>query len=83
MLNSKLKVKWNRYRNWFYQCNFNSSIFKLSNRDINKLEKKWQKTWANASPYTNTNIDPKKKKTFYALSMFPYPSGSLHIPLTN
>ena len=80
MLNRKLKVKWNRYRYWFYQYYSNSSNAKLSSKDLNLLEKKWQQKWADSNPYSNTNIlDTKNKKKFYALSMFPYPSGSLHM----
>ncbi len=41
------------------------------------IEEKWQKTWAELGlDKTSTNIDKPK---FYALSMFPYPSGSLHM----
>ncbi|MBH8563662.1 leucine--tRNA ligase [Nostoc sp. CENA67] len=42
-----------------------------------EIEEKWQKTW------TEQGLDktPKNsnKPKFYALSMFPYPSGSLHM----
>ncbi len=41
------------------------------------IEEKWQKTWAELGlDQTPTNSDKPK---FYALSMFPYPSGSLHM----
>ena len=43
-----------------------------------KIEAYWQKDWANKDLY-NTNTDVSKENTFYALSMFPYPSGSLHM----
>ncbi|MBO0438795.1 leucine--tRNA ligase [Candidatus Enterococcus ikei] len=43
-----------------------------------KIEKKWQKYWAKHNSFT-TQDDPSKKK-FYALDMFPYPSGQgLHV----
>ncbi|WP_207694711.1 leucine-tRNA ligase [Enterococcus sp. DIV0212c] len=43
-----------------------------------KIEKKWQKYWAKHNSFT-THDDPDKKK-FYALDMFPYPSGQgLHV----
>ncbi len=43
----------------------------------NKIEKKWQKKWADDHIY-EANIDHTKKK-YYALTMLPYPSGNLHI----
>ncbi|WP_309235660.1 leucine--tRNA ligase [Planktothrix sp. FACHB-1365] len=41
------------------------------------LEQKWQQTWAQQGLY-KTPTDKNQPK-FYALSMFPYPSGSLHM----
>ncbi|WP_413390409.1 leucine--tRNA ligase [Prochlorococcus marinus] len=43
-----------------------------------EIEAYWQKEWANQGLY-RTNTDVNKHNTFYALSMFPYPSGSLHM----
>jgi leucyl-tRNA synthetase len=41
------------------------------------IEVKWQQVWAEQGlDQTPENIDKPK---FYALSMFPYPSGSLHV----
>ncbi len=46
--------------------------------DFKKIESKWQKKWENAKIF-ETSIDPKKKK-FYVLEMYPYPSASgLHM----
>ncbi|EFS04981.1 leucine--tRNA ligase [Enterococcus faecium TX0133a04] len=43
-----------------------------------EIEKKWQKYWAKTNTF-NTHDDPEKPK-FYALDMFPYPSGQgLHV----
>ncbi|NET89947.1 MAG: leucine--tRNA ligase [Kamptonema sp. SIO1D9] len=42
-----------------------------------KIEKKWQQQWtAEGADKTPENTDKPK---FYALSMFPYPSGNLHM----
>ncbi len=42
-----------------------------------KIEEKWQQTWTELG-LDKTPTDNNKPK-FYALSMFPYPSGSLHM----
>tara|TARA_Y100001968_G_C19437936_1_gene760880 strand:+ start:156 stop:2777 length:2622 start_codon:yes stop_codon:yes gene_type:complete len=43
-----------------------------------KIEGFWQRKWEVDGLY-KTPILNEKKKRFYALSMFPYPSGSLHM----
>jgi leucyl-tRNA synthetase len=48
-----------------------------SKYDPQAIEKKWQDTWASDHLYEVTE-DPAKPK-YYALTMFPYPSGDLHI----
>ena len=46
--------------------------------NFQKIEEKWQKKWQEKKIF-EANIDDKKKK-FYVLEMFPYPSGSgLHV----
>lgn len=42
-----------------------------------EIEGKWQQTWAEQG-LDRTEETPEKPK-FYALSMFPYPSGNLHM----
>jgi leucyl-tRNA synthetase len=41
------------------------------------IERKWQEAWVNQGLH-RTSTDLSKPK-FYALSMFPYPSGNLHM----
>ena len=42
-----------------------------------EIESKWQKIWDTPN-YYKTDIDNSKPK-YYALEMFPYPSGNLHM----
>ncbi|MEZ2097554.1 class I tRNA ligase family protein, partial [Staphylococcus aureus] len=50
----------------------------MLNYNHNQIEKKWQDYWdENKTFKTNDNLGQKK---FYALDMFPYPSGAgLHV----
>ncbi|GAI27755.1 unnamed protein product, partial [marine sediment metagenome] len=42
-----------------------------------KIDEKWQQKWEEAKIF-EVQKDPKKKK-YYILEMYPYPSGKLHI----
>lgn len=49
-----------------------------SKYDHSKIEKKWQKQWDATGVYKAENSSKKKK--YYVLDMFPYPSGAgLHV----
>ena len=50
----------------------------MAEYDFNRIEKEWQKRWAKDELYKAETNSTKKK--FYALDMFPYPSGAgLHV----
>ncbi len=42
-----------------------------------KIEKKWQKIWNDKKIFNAKDIT--NRKNYYVLSMFPYPSGALHM----
>jgi leucyl-tRNA synthetase len=44
--------------------------------DVEAIEEKWQRHWEEDGTYRIDNDDPREK--FYALCMYPYPSGSAH-----
>ena len=42
-----------------------------------KIERKWQKVWEDNNSFVSE--PDKKRKKFYVLEMFPYPSGNIHM----
>ena len=50
----------------------------MAQYNFTDIEKKWQDHWAKSELYKVTETTDKPK--FYALDMFPYPSGAgLHV----
>ena len=45
--------------------------------DHQAIDRKWQKRWADAGMHSVRDDDPRPK--WYELTMYPYPSGDLHI----
>jgi len=55
-----------------------AGVFSLESRyNPGEIEVKWQHSWAEQN-LDQTSVESDKPK-FYALSMFPYPSGNLHM----
>jgi leucyl-tRNA synthetase len=44
--------------------------------DVTEVEAKWQARWLDEGTYEVDNDDPRER--FYALCMYPYPSGAAH-----
>jgi len=44
--------------------------------DVEAVERKWQERWRDEETYEVDNDDPRP--SFYALCMYPYPSGAAH-----
>lgn len=42
------------------------------------IEPRWQQRWADLRLY-DTDLDDRTRPRFYLLTMYPYPSGALHI----
>ena len=45
--------------------------------DPNDLDRKWQQRWIDANAHHVDDADPREK--WFALTMYPYPSGDLHV----
>ena len=47
--------------------------------DAPEVERRWQAEWARRRCFEVPDVPPGGTKTFYALAMFPYPSGRIHM----
>ena len=56
------------------------SICAMTRRyDASEIEPKWQRVWAEEGLYRASDDPDDARPRFYALDMFPYPSGDLHM----
>ena len=66
----------------FFTCQINRKFAPINDNNMiynfNEIEAKWQKYWAESQTFQADNNSTKPK--YYALDMFPYPSGAgLHV----
>ena len=47
--------------------------------DASEIEPKWQRVWEEEDLYRASDDPDDPRPRFYALDMFPYPSGDLHM----
>jgi leucyl-tRNA synthetase len=52
---------------------------RVAKYDFKKIEKRWRAFWQKEGFFKVDEASSKKKKKFYYLNMFPYPSGTLHV----
>ena len=45
--------------------------------DVHAVEEKWRRVWDELDPFRADDDSPREKR--YALTMFPYPTGDLHM----
>ena len=47
--------------------------------DPRAVETRWQDVWAERACFAVPDVPPSDARTYYALDMFPYPSGRIHM----
>ena len=50
----------------------------MSDYDFKRIEPKWQRRWREMGLFQAEDFDRDREK-FYCLTMYPYPSGVLHM----
>ena len=51
----------------------------LTEYRASEVEPRWQRAWAERACFAVPDVPPPDARTYYALDMFPYPSGRIHM----
>ena len=70
-----------RFQHFSLSLQFETDYNNIKNKmeyNFREIERKWQKRWVDSGIYRV--VEDERKKKFYVLNMFPYPSGAgLHV----
>ncbi|KAK6457770.1 leucine--tRNA ligase [Scheffersomyces xylosifermentans] len=89
-VSSRFRLKGENFSQFLGSQNGKFSLFSRANSstsnqklDLTSLDAKWSERWRQESPdgslHPTKHLVDEDAEKFYSLSMFPYPSGSLHL----